>query len=123
MKIQKSSRKSFQLKSKNGEFIVNEIYLIKSCDRHVGEMIRGDFHETIDSAKAEIDRIFERYTSDNPRFIERLEPNQNCAGFQVITRWGQWRSYGVWRVDRFGRSTCDLQSELIEGNNAKAGVL
>lgn len=40
------------------------------------------------SVKAEIDRLFERYANDNPRFIERLEPNQNCAGFQVITRWG-----------------------------------
>lgn len=102
---------------------MNEIYLIKSCDRHAGEQIRGDFHETLDGAKKEIDRHFERYVNDNPRFIERFELNQNCYGFQVITRWGQWQSYRIFRVDRAGRLADDLKNEAIEANKAKAGII
>jgi hypothetical protein len=100
-----------------------EVYVVMSCDRQAGDQIRGQFYPMLDGAKAEIDRLYQRWEADEPKWIERADSRITFAGFQVISRWGQWRSYCIKRIDRADRMADDLEREAIEGNKAKAGVL
>jgi hypothetical protein len=100
-----------------------EVYVVMSCDRQAGDQIRGQFYPTLDGAKAEIDRLYKCWESDKPKWIERTDSRITFAGFQVISRWGQWRSYCIKQIDRFDRMADDCEREAIEGDKAKAGVL
>lgn len=102
---------------------MDKIYVIKIANFERGNEVPGRFYGTLDEAKAEIDRLFERFMSEDPKWIERLDRNINYGGFQLITRWGNWRSYRICRLDRAGQNSDDLHNELIEGNLAKAGLL
>lgn len=98
-----------------------EVYVVVSCDRHAGEQIRGDFYTTVEAAKTEIDRIYEKWASDSPKYIEPLAETLSYRGFQVISRWGEWRRYSIRRIDRTDRLADDLKAEAIEGHKAKFG--
>lgn len=98
-----------------------EVYVVVSCDRHAGEQIRGDFYTTVEAAKTEIDRLYEKWASDSPKYIEQLSESLSYRGFQVISRWGEWRQYSIRRIDRADRLADDLQAEAIEGHKAKFG--
>lgn len=98
-----------------------EIFVVMSCDRHAGEQIRGNFYTTLDTAKTELDRIYQKWASDDPKYIEEISDTWSYRGFQVISRWGEWRSYGIRRIDRNDRMSSDLENELIEGQKAKLG--
>jgi hypothetical protein len=41
-----------------------EVFVVMSCDRQAGDQIRGQFYPTLDGAKAEIDRLYQRWEAD-----------------------------------------------------------
>jgi hypothetical protein len=79
-----------------------EVFVVMSCDRQAGDQIRGQFYPTLDGAKAEIDRLYQRWESDEPKWIGRTDLRIGY-GFQVISSFGYWRSYCIKRIDRSDR--------------------
>jgi hypothetical protein len=77
-----------------------QVFVIMSCDRQAGDQIRGQFFVKLEEAKAEIDRLFDLYSTDEPLHISRLESNISYSGFRVVNKYGYWREYRIRHITK-----------------------